>query len=321
MVKYGFGGRLKEEFPSQIIVDVTEVCNLECIHCPHSEFVKSPNYGARMLEPQLNEKMVQEVREHGADCTQYIRYTSNGEALIHPKIIDMIGYAVRYSNTQVTLTTNGTLMNSHISESLLDTGLDAIDISIDALTPEIYSKIRVNGNYNKTVSNVINFIKLREQAPKKTKVVVSFVEQPQNAHEAVGFECFWKDMGADYVVIRRLHSAAGAKSKIAEEMQSCSPTRKPCPYPWERIVLNAKGFLAFCPAAWQEGSDIVDYHKTTVVETWKNLYYIKLRNAHLKNDFTGFDFCGQCPDWQQVRWPEEGRSYADMMADFSKNKV
>jgi len=320
MTKYGFGGRLKEEFPSQIIVDVTEVCNLACTHCPHSDFVKSPNYGARMLDPQLNKKMVNEVREHGADYTQYIRYSSSGEALIHPNIIDIIGYAVRYSNTFVTLTTNGTLMNSRISESLINVGLDAIDISVDALTSETYSKIRVNGNYNKTVSNVINFIKLREQAPKKTKVVVSFVEQPQNSHEAAGFKRFWKDMGADYVVIRRLHSAAGAKPIIAQEMKSCTKERKPCIYPWERIVLNAKGFLAFCPAAWQEGSDIVDYHKTTIAETWKNLYYINLRNAHLINDFTGFDFCGQCPDWQQVRWPEEGRSYADMIGEFSKDE-
>jgi hypothetical protein len=35
---YGFYGRLKAEFPSQIIVDLSEVCYLECIHCPHPEF-------------------------------------------------------------------------------------------------------------------------------------------------------------------------------------------------------------------------------------------------------------------------------------------
>ena len=33
-----FYGRLRKEFPSQIIVDTTEVCSLGCVHCPHPDF-------------------------------------------------------------------------------------------------------------------------------------------------------------------------------------------------------------------------------------------------------------------------------------------
>ena len=29
---YGFVGRLSKKFPSQVMVDLTEVCNLACIH-------------------------------------------------------------------------------------------------------------------------------------------------------------------------------------------------------------------------------------------------------------------------------------------------
>ena len=34
------------------------------------------------------------------------------------------------------------------------------------------------------------------------------------------------------------------------------------------------------------------------------------------NDFSAHKFCGQCPDWRSTRWPDEGRSYADMMEEF-----
>src|SRR4030042_1863551 len=84
-IKYGFYDRLKADFPSQIIVDITEVCNLACTHCPHPEFRKSKQYGARFLAPELNKKLVDEVRDYGQGLTQYIRYTSNGEPLLHPK--------------------------------------------------------------------------------------------------------------------------------------------------------------------------------------------------------------------------------------------
>ena len=108
---YDFYGRLNKNFPSQILIDSTEVCNLACIHCPHPDFKKSKNYDARFIDPLLNKKLIDEVKKHGKGITQYIRYASNGEPLIHPNAFDMLDYAVENSGTLVTLTTNGTILN------------------------------------------------------------------------------------------------------------------------------------------------------------------------------------------------------------------
>ena len=54
--KYGFNARLSKNFPSQLIIDLTEVCNLACIYCTHPEFKKSTVYGKRMLDPHINKK-------------------------------------------------------------------------------------------------------------------------------------------------------------------------------------------------------------------------------------------------------------------------
>ena len=119
MTQYGFYGRLSAAFPSQFIVDVTEVCNLACIYCPHPDFKKSHHYASRYLEPELHAKLVDEVKQWGKGRTQYIRYTSQGEPMIHPKLFEMMSYAVRESGVMVTLTTNGTLMNEKRIEKLL----------------------------------------------------------------------------------------------------------------------------------------------------------------------------------------------------------
>ena len=111
MKKYGFYNRLSRKFPSQVMVDITEVCNLGCIHCAHPKFKISTAYNKRMLNENLNKKMVDEVAKYGKNITKYIRYTSNGEPLVHPKSYEMIQYAVEKSGTKVTLTTNGTLLN------------------------------------------------------------------------------------------------------------------------------------------------------------------------------------------------------------------
>lgn len=315
---YKFGGRLTAEFPSQVIVDVTEVCNLECIHCPHPEFKKTEHYAARYLDPELNAKIVDEVREHGAGRTQYIRYSSEGEPLVHPKGYEMIEYAARNSGVFVTLTTNGTIMNEKRTRRLLDCGVHMIDISIDAFTPETYAQVRVKGDLNVTRANVLNLISWIKQSGSSTKVVVSFIEQPQNRHEANSFKAYWEEQGADSVVVRRLHSAAGAVVNVAKIMRAeqANEVRRPCVYPWERIVLNPRGHLAFCPADWTHGSTVVDYRETSVLETWQSVFYKKLRQAHLSNDYSRHTFCGNCPDWAATRWPTEGRSYADMIEDF-----
>lgn len=317
-MKYGFYGRLNAEFPSQIIVDNTELCNLACIHCAHPTFKKSKFYAGRSLDPDLNAKLVDEVARHGRDITQYIRYTSEGEPLLDTNLFDMLSHAVRNSGVTVTLTTNGTLMNEDRTERLLATGVHVIDVSIDAVTAETYARVRVNGDLDVTRANVLRLIERARHPSIRTKVVVSYIEQPQNLHETQAFRAFWTDRGADYVVVRTLHSNSGNLVTIADRMrrENQEEARYPCLYPWERIILNPRGYLAFCPADWTHGSSMVDYHTTTIRETWQGEFYRNLRGAHLDNEFRNHAFCGQCPDWKATRWPGEGRSYASMIEEF-----
>ncbi|MCC7264044.1 MAG: radical SAM protein [Candidatus Latescibacteria bacterium] len=317
-MRYGFIDRLAAEFPSQIIVDATEVCNLSCFHCPHPTFKKSKHYAGRHLDVELHRKMVDEVREDGGGHTQYIRYTSNGEPLVHPNIYDLLDDAVRRSGVFVTLTTNGTILDEARVTRMLAMGLHMVDVSIDAATAETYAAVRIGGKLEVTRRNVLRLIELRDQATAVTKIVVSFVEQPRNQHEAADFEAFWTAHGADRVVIRRLHSAAGGVARIAEVMRAKQPqeVRYPCLYPWERILLNARGELCFCPQDWEHGSVLADYRTSSIREVWQGNAYQALREAHLRNNFRDHEFCGQCPDWRQTRWPGEGRSYADLVAEF-----
>ncbi|MEI8282108.1 MAG: radical SAM protein [Armatimonadota bacterium] len=315
---YGFGGRLSADFPSQIIMDITEVCNLACTHCPHPAFMQSKHYDGRHLDPALNEKMVEEVRQHGKGKTQYIRYTSNGEPLVHPNGYDMIQSAVDHSGVHVTLTTNGKIMNEKRTQKLLESGVHLIDISIDAFKPETYAKIRVKGNLDVTQGNVLRLLQWVRESKSRTKVVVSFIEQPENLAEVGDFERYWKDQGVDYVIVRRLHTAAGGVIKLADMRRKAleAVVRTPCLYPWERITINARGDLAFCPSDWVHGSFVGNYRDASIKEIWQGEFYQALRRAHLTNSYANHAFCGQCPDWSGTRWPHEGRSYANMVEEL-----
>lgn len=312
---YGFYGRLSAAFPSQVVADTTEVCNLACTHCTHPEFKKSEHYAARLLTPDLNQKMVDEVRDYGLGITQYIRYSGNGEPLLNRHIYAMLAYATQHSGTTVTLTTNGTLLDEARTAQLLDTGVHLIDISLDAHHPETYAKIRVNGNLAETTANVQRLIAAARARGARTKVVVSFIEQPSNVAEIPAFESFWKSAGATQVVVRRMHTNANSTPHLATTNAPVEP-RRPCLYPWERILLTPTGQLAFCPQDWIHASAVADYRTTTIRETWSGDFFRRLRAAHLTNNFCDHKFCGQCPDWKTTRWPGTGLSYADLVQNL-----
>jgi len=306
---YGFQKHLSADFPSQIVVDTTERCNLACIHCPHADLTAKGVLGNVFLDVALHNKMIDEVAVDGRGICRYLRYTGQGETMMHPRIFEMLGYAVDRAGTAINVTTNGTLLGETQARRLLDAGVHVVDISIDALSDATYALVRRNGKLEKTRGNVLRLLEFKQRGGYGTRVVVSFVEQPQNREEAEAFERFWRDAGADYVVIRRQHSAGGTK----KELVSAPLLRYPCLYPWERITLGPNGLLHYCPQDWVHGSEIADFRTTTIKAVWLGEVMQMLREAHLRNEFGNHDFCGQCPDWSTTRWPEEGASYSDLM--------
>lgn len=320
-MEYGFGPSLPAAFPSQVIIDVTELCNLSCTHCPHPAFKQSTFYGGRSLGRGLVTKAIGEVAGAGRGLVQYLRFASDGEPLLHKAIYPMLAEAVTASGTFVSLTTNGTLLTAPRVEQLLATGVHLVDVSIDAFSADTYAKIRVRGDLAVTRANVERLIARVRESGAPMRVAVSYIEQLDNAHETADFERFWTDAGAHSVAIRRLHSASGAVIPVAEVMrrQGAATPRTPCVYPWERVVVTPRETLAFCPSDWTGGSSLADYHTTTIAEVWQGRQYDALRRAHLANDYRAHAFCGQCPDWQATRWPGDGPTYATLVARLKES--
>lgn len=316
-MKFGFQKGLSSEFPSQIVVDLTQFCNLACVHCPHPKFKKSIAYSGQHLDIDLHTKLIDEVSNSGTGLCKYIRYTANGETLLHPKFDQIIKYACIYSGTKINVTTNGSLLTNAKSVLLVDAGVDVVDVSIDAYRDETYSKIRINGTLDDVRKNVLNLIDLSFGS--KTKVVVSYVEQELNSEETDLFEKFWNDAGADFVLIRKLHSAAGSKLNVKSDIVTSTRSikRRPCLYPWERLVLTPEGDLSFCPAGWSKDPHFTSYRNTTIKEAWRSRFMEELRAAHLSVELEGFTFCEQCPDWVYTIWPNsDDFSYSDVMSNL-----
>jgi radical SAM protein with 4Fe4S-binding SPASM domain len=129
--------------PFHVTIDVTRRCNLNCIGCRyHSqaiENIQSPgNQEVQDINPLLFKKLCRELAALG---TTAIELSGEGEPLVNKNLFNLISIA-KENNLNVTVCSNGTLFDSQNIESLINSQLDRLKVSLWGCTQETYE-----GNY------------------------------------------------------------------------------------------------------------------------------------------------------------------------------
>ena len=292
-------GRLQEasDFPKVVLIDTVSFCNLRCSMCVHQNMTRKKG----TMPWGLFTKIIDEVAATDKNARVWMVFF--GEALIlkkrKPTIFEMIAYAKGKGLTDVVLNSNANLLDDESARGLIDAGLDAIYIGIDAFSPETYSKVRVGGNYEQTVQNVLQLIKLQQQLKKPNpSVFVQFVEMDVNKHEKEAFIKFWSDHGAS-VKIRPKVSWAGAIE--APNLVMGNDERWPCYWAMRTMSITDQGKVVTCAVDLDARFVAGDITKQTLKEVWNGKLH-ELRELHASCRFEELHpNCRDCRDWQSAR--------------------
>jgi sulfatase maturation enzyme AslB (radical SAM superfamily) len=290
----------ESEFPPMILLDITNICNLKCIHCPQPDIQAAKGFSIMHIPFAVVESIVAQLHNYSKSCL--LRFVGDGEPMLHPQLLDMLELARQKTNCVINLTTNGTQLNSVAVDRILQSNIHMLEVSLDALTKDTYETIRCQSDYEKVMGNIFTFISRRKKLKASTKLLVSFVLQEQNKHELDAFRKFWQSI-ADFVVIRNLHSANNRVKQ--DEVQGNVlqyPNRYPCPHLWKRLIVDFKGQIKFCPTDWGKDSVIADVLKDGLAEAWKRVG--TLRNCHRNRIFSDTNICGSCIDWATTPWDQ-----------------
>jgi MoaA/NifB/PqqE/SkfB family radical SAM enzyme len=126
--------------PVSVTIDVTRRCNLRCSGCPsHSPHLDTPLpvlSGTGDFDVDMFGKLCGELKSMGSEN---MIFSGDGEPLLHPRLLDLIGLA-RGAGLRTVLLTNGTLFTPENVRSLIDSGLNLVRVSLWATTPEEYEK-------------------------------------------------------------------------------------------------------------------------------------------------------------------------------------
>jgi len=138
---------IRTGIPVYVVFDITNKCNLKCIHCYSS---------TKDEELTTNDvyRIINLLYEMGAGIIDF----GGGEPLLRNDIFDILSYS-KDIGLYTSISTNGLLLNDNNIKRLKKLKIDQICISLDGAKPETHDYIRnKKGVYKKTINGIKNCV-------------------------------------------------------------------------------------------------------------------------------------------------------------------
>jgi MoaA/NifB/PqqE/SkfB family radical SAM enzyme len=263
--------------PEIVQIESTNICNAKCVFCPRDEMQRRQG----IMTVDLFRKIVDECAELGIT---HIRMHNYGEAFMDRKLVEKVKYAKDKGIKEVGMISNGSLITEPVARGMIDGGLDAINISVDAAGKEVFEATRIGLNYDKVIANIERLIRLRADSGKRRpKLILSFVRQNNSADEQAFIE-HWRSI-ADKIHITDLHNWAGTLNKESD-------VNYPCYRPWLTFTVLWDGRVSLCCADFDGRTILGNLNTQTIAEVWNGEMYRQVRREHLESG--GPDICRAC---------------------------
>ncbi|HSW58785.1 MAG TPA: radical SAM protein [Dehalococcoidales bacterium] len=175
-------------YPYHVVWEITNRCNLDCIHC-YASSVPSPQSELTTLEgKQLLEKMTE------IPALRMIVITG-GEPLIRNDIFELVEYAGKLG-FKIVFSTNGTLLTHKVAGDLVKMGVVNFSISLDGSTAEKHETIRPHsGCFNQTLEGI------KAAAASGVCLQINFTAMKQNLAELPQVIDLAEELGADICMV------------------------------------------------------------------------------------------------------------------------
>jgi MoaA/NifB/PqqE/SkfB family radical SAM enzyme len=254
--------------PEIVQIESTNICNAKCVFCPRDEMHR--RQGVMTLD--LFKKVVDECAELGIT---HVRVHNYGEPFLDRHLTEKVRYAKQKGIKEVGMISNGSLITEEIARGMIDAGLDAINISVDAAGKEVFERTRLNLEYDTVIGNIRTLARLRNEAGRThPKLILSFVRQNNSADEQA-FIREWSQI-ADKIHITDLHNWAGT-------LNTKSDVHFPCYRLWLTFTVLWDGRVSLCCA---------DFDGRHILGVWNSPAYRAVRRQHLESG--GPEICRSC---------------------------
>jgi radical SAM protein with 4Fe4S-binding SPASM domain len=216
-----------------------------------------------------------------------------GEPLLNPEIYDMIAYCKKCS-IPTGISTNATILTEDAGRKLIEAGLDYIILAFDGATRETFEKYRKGADYDKVRNNILAFLRIKKEMRSQIFCIIQVIKLKDNAKELPEVVRMWQVEGVNEVRIKKdeVHNEGSA---IPGDNGSRPPLRHPCYLLWRGpMYMHYDGTVFPCCYIYPN-EPIGNLKKNTLTEIWNSEKMVRLRQAHIDGDLSGYHACQNCP--------------------------
>jgi radical SAM protein with 4Fe4S-binding SPASM domain len=163
-------------FPLSLDLAVNSGCQLSCLMCPLPANPRHSRYAP--MDQALFLSLMAQAKEHELPA---LTLGLASEPLLNPKIAQCVHLAGQAGVMDIRLGTNGQALTKTLIDSLLDSPLTRLEISLDAMDPSTYARIRVGGDYFRLLKAIDHFLSKRAANGQDMPLLrLSFLTLPMN---------------------------------------------------------------------------------------------------------------------------------------------
>jgi radical SAM protein with 4Fe4S-binding SPASM domain len=308
-----------QSMPVFLQIEPTILCNLECSYCINPFLPRERT----SLTLDKFTRILDEV-----PSTRKISLVGIGETFMNKEVFSIIRYA-KSRGIEVATTSNGTILTDRILGEILDSGLDALNFSLDGATKATYEKLRPGATFEKVLANIRRIAAAVEGRP-RPKLAIWFLLNRDNVFELPDMVELVRSLGISSLNTQGVHywghpdwhdraNQANALDDLTATLQETrrraeaagidfqwhnfpdAGAARECKWPWKGAYVTADGFVTPC---CENGSDPVRINFGNVfeqpfVQIWNSEAYQQFRRE-LKSPAGRPAICADCPSYHKV---------------------
>lgn len=266
----------------RIMIETTNICNAKCEFCANATLKREK----MVMSDEIFNLIVERIEDENINVEQFILHL-NGEPFTDSKLIKRIRLLKeKYENVPIRFATNFSLPDENTIDDLLESGLDSITISMNAITEESYRAI-MGLNYRKTLKNLEYLLEKKREKHHNIEICLSIVDLG-NIEDINQFEKKYSSV-AD---VRIMHLGKWIGKEKHEKLLENRNNYGKCPDLWQQICILSNGDFAICSFDC-EGHIGINIKNTPILKAFYSDSYEKLRKHQIKFGRKG-SICENC---------------------------
>lgn len=305
----------KVAYPSTIMLELTNHCNLSCITCP-----REYDFGKLMDKGNMSVIQAKKIIDEVWPYLDSIGLTGMGETFIYSEIEEIVDY-IKQKNKGIiiSVSTNAMLPNFIEIVSKLINKIDTIQISIDGLG-SVYESIRKKASFVTLDNNLRKLAVMCKDSD--TTLMLNMVVVKENYMQMPELVKYAEEIGIDFLDFSLFNlaavtniessyydfyqSAAFKKTTLELDEESSktinvttnynfAPEKgfQKCPFPWSHFYICWNGYITPCCAKpFPKELNFGNVFENNLINILNNDDYKQFRQLWFDNKTP--DFCQKC---------------------------